>query len=156
MISHETRQALDNDLARAVKQRKARQLLMKAVADGILTRPEFCSKCGRSDLRICGHHHDYSKPLDVEWLCSSCHSSGHGGLPNKLVFKRILERDIMKHFEIWWNRSEAGKLLVHAETEKQARQVARHVFNLQRFPGQVIEVPDAEAEAWDENEVIIA
>jgi len=27
--------------------------------------------CGRSDTHA--HHSDYSRPLDVEWLCPSCH-----------------------------------------------------------------------------------
>lgn len=51
-----------------------------ALSSGALVRPERCSKCGEvpkktTDGRasIQAHHHDYSKPLDVEWICAKCH-----------------------------------------------------------------------------------
>ena len=46
-----------------------------AIRAGILTRPECCSGCGCSDTehRIEAHHYDYSRPLDVIWLCTPCH-----------------------------------------------------------------------------------
>lgn len=34
-----------------------------------------CSKCGNPDAEK--HHHDYSKPLDIEWLCRACHMLEH-------------------------------------------------------------------------------
>lgn len=58
---------------------RAQRKLNYAVKKGILVRPEACSKCGAtgvcSDGRsiIQGHHHDYSKPLEVEWICAKCH-----------------------------------------------------------------------------------
>lgn len=59
---------------------KARGALKVAVAAGRLIRPEACQRCNRIPGRgargqalIQGHHHDYSKPLDVEWLCAKCH-----------------------------------------------------------------------------------
>lgn len=51
-----------------------------ALEKGHLIRPDSCQRCnapntpcsdGRS--RIQAHHHDYSKPLDVEWICAACH-----------------------------------------------------------------------------------
>jgi len=44
-----------------------------AIKTGALVRPEVCSSCDC----ICqaqAHHHDYEKPLEVEWLCQGCHS----------------------------------------------------------------------------------
>lgn len=55
-------------------------MVRDAIKRGELARPDECSKCGatpkrRSDGKsaIQGHHADYSKPLEVEWLCSKCH-----------------------------------------------------------------------------------
>jgi hypothetical protein len=47
------------------------------VQRGTMIRPKRCSQCGRSDLAIEAHHDDYSKPLTVRWLCTSCHDNHH-------------------------------------------------------------------------------
>jgi len=57
--------------------RHANVLLGNAVRNGNLTKPASCSECGKSKCRIHGHHDDYSKPLDVRWLCAACHSAWH-------------------------------------------------------------------------------
>lgn len=58
----------------------ARKAVNAAVAIGLLTRPELCEKCGRPYHRtLQGHHEDYTKPLEVMWLCQSCHSAQHYG-----------------------------------------------------------------------------
>jgi hypothetical protein len=46
-----------------------------------LAKPNICSCCGHSfEIRhIHGHHRDYSKPLDVTWLCHWCHIALHRG-----------------------------------------------------------------------------
>lgn len=46
-----------------------------ALRCGILVKPDCCYGCGCPDTehRIEAHHHDYSKPLEVIWLCTPCH-----------------------------------------------------------------------------------
>lgn len=41
-----------------------------------MVRPETCSSCGQR-RKVDGHHDDYSKPLDVTWLCRLCHGKRH-------------------------------------------------------------------------------
>jgi ribosomal protein S27AE len=47
-----------------------------AVKQGKLKKPTVCSMCGKSGLMM-GHHNDYSKPLDVIWVCWECHNNIH-------------------------------------------------------------------------------
>jgi hypothetical protein len=47
-----------------------------ALRDGRLTK-EPCKICG--DEKVQAHHHDYSKPLDIEWLCFRCHRNERHG-----------------------------------------------------------------------------
>ena len=54
---------------------KARQAVGNAIRDGRLLRLP-CKECGNPKSEA--HHGDYSKPLDVEWLCFKCHrEAGH-------------------------------------------------------------------------------
>jgi ribosomal protein S27AE len=46
----------------------------RALAKGVLKK-QNCQHCGRADSQA--HHEDYSKPLDVMWLCSTCHGALH-------------------------------------------------------------------------------
>ena len=55
-----------------VKQ-KARAAVNYAVKTGKLIRPKSCSVCGNEVKRIEGHHEDYSKKLEVVWVCTPCH-----------------------------------------------------------------------------------
>lgn len=54
----------------------ARAKLNAAVRDGRIARPAECQQC-KKKARVTGHHHDYSRPLDVEWLCYECHGLKH-------------------------------------------------------------------------------
>ncbi len=49
----------------------------RAIASGRLVRPAACEKCRKLGRPLQAHHHDYSKPLDVTWLCIPCHQSVH-------------------------------------------------------------------------------
>lgn len=55
---------------------KARLALAHAVQRGEIIRPSACEKCGTT-CQPHGHHEDYSKPLDVQWLCKDCHAKVH-------------------------------------------------------------------------------
>ena len=56
---------------------RARQKVFEAIAAGRIDRPTTCSTCGNTHSRIEGHHEDYSKPLEVIWLCAPCHGKLH-------------------------------------------------------------------------------
>lgn len=54
----------------------ARGQVLRALESGALVRPSVCSKCEASTF-IEAHHPDYSKPLEIEWLCIPCHRAIH-------------------------------------------------------------------------------
>lgn len=55
---------------------RARNLLNYAIRIGKMTSPNRCSDCTATGM-IHGHHEDYSKPLEVLWLCPPCHAKHH-------------------------------------------------------------------------------
>jgi hypothetical protein len=67
---------------------RAHAVVVRALLTGELVRPVLCEACGllpRGRGKIHAHHADYSRPLEVEWLCPACHRlagrgvSGSGG-----------------------------------------------------------------------------
>src|SRR3990167_8809842 len=70
------RKAAKNQRINSPHKVKARLLVSYAVEIGLLIKPKICSNC----LKECkpeGHHADYSKPLEVVWLCKECHTKEH-------------------------------------------------------------------------------
>jgi hypothetical protein len=57
---------------------RARGLVNKAVRSGKLVK-QPCEFCARADVHA--HHRDYSKPLEVIWLCPKCHHRLHALFP---------------------------------------------------------------------------
>ena len=53
---------------------KVRQLTYLAMDLGVLI-PHPCEGCGTTNVQA--HHDDYSKPLDVRWLCLTHHAAHH-------------------------------------------------------------------------------
>jgi ribosomal protein S27AE len=49
-------------------------LVAEAIRKGVLIR-KSCERCGAA--KTDAHHEDYSKPLDVIWLCRKCHQQRH-------------------------------------------------------------------------------
>jgi len=56
--------------------KQASTIARNAIRDGKLTRGTSCVKC-ESTNKIEGHHCDYTKPLDLMWLCEPCHKQWH-------------------------------------------------------------------------------
>jgi hypothetical protein len=67
--------ALRKNIATHPDQAKARYAVSNAVRDGRLKKTP-CMVCGA--LEVEGHHPDYSRPLDVVWLCMLHHKQAHG------------------------------------------------------------------------------
>jgi hypothetical protein len=54
---------------------RANRAVYSAIRNGTLIKPDTCENgCHiESPRKLHGHHEDYSKPLDVRWLCTKCH-----------------------------------------------------------------------------------
>ena len=64
---------------------KAEVLLAAARRSGKISNATHCEECGwvQPEERkrwqcLHAHHDDYTKPLDVRWLCAKCHRQWHG------------------------------------------------------------------------------
>ena len=55
---------------------RAHRITVRELRAGRLVKPDRCSVC-YAQGPIHGHHDDYSKPLEVRWLCVSCHKQWH-------------------------------------------------------------------------------
>ena len=58
---------------------RIREASRLAVELGLIPRKHRCEHCGASDKveRLQRHHPDYSRPLEVIWLCALCHGEMH-------------------------------------------------------------------------------
>lgn len=76
--------AVDQNNRKRVKQWKldniekvrAEQAVHIALRRGDMVRPTQCGQCQKT-AKIHAHHPDYTKPLNVLWLCVSCHKLTH-------------------------------------------------------------------------------
>ena len=55
------------------KKYKAHNMVNNAIRDGKL----FCEPCEICGKKANAHHDDYSKPLNIRWLCPAHHSQWH-------------------------------------------------------------------------------
>lgn len=55
---------------------KARNKLRYAVKVKKILKPEKCEMCFEK-RKLHGHHEDYSKPIEVIWVCNFCHAQIH-------------------------------------------------------------------------------
>ena len=69
-----SRRAKQKYIERNPLKRLAQVMAGNAIRDGrLLKRP--CEACGTAKAQA--HHDDYSKPLDVRWLCTTHHAEWH-------------------------------------------------------------------------------
>jgi hypothetical protein len=66
----------------AVDKIRATKLVQLAIGRGELT-PQPCEVC--DDVKTDAHHTDYSKPLDVRWLCRQHHTEEHARLRKQVA-----------------------------------------------------------------------
>lgn len=71
-------------------QHLARSTAKYAVKSGKIIKPKLCSSCGEK-RKLDAHHEDYSKPLDVIWLCDVCHKHQHGFLVDPRLLKKVTQ-----------------------------------------------------------------
>jgi len=89
---------------RTPKRKRYRKAVMEtqsAVARGDIIKPKLCELCGK-ERRLGSHHEDYSKPLQVVWLCSDCHGKRHsaGNDDIKKKIRMIYEKKYMTNKKV--------------------------------------------------------
>lgn len=72
-------------------QKRAHKAVENALLRGRLTRSSSCDNCGNA-RKPHAHHDNYAKPLEVRWLCQSCHATLHPG--NRTPLKARIAADL--------------------------------------------------------------
>lgn len=70
---------------------KARKAIANAVQRKKIIKPIKCDACEAGGVTIEAHHSDYSKPLDVDWLCKACHYAVHLSLSKEAGAQHSLD-----------------------------------------------------------------
>lgn len=66
------------------RRKKAREIFNHYMRDKKIDRKP-CEECGSEKAEA--HHDDYSKPLEVRWLCFKCHRQWHKSHDNPELLK---------------------------------------------------------------------
>lgn len=73
---------------------KSRNKIYNGVRDGLrkgnIVKSKCCEDCGSSEFKLEGHHFDYSKPLEVVWLCKKCHMKRHSKYDEEVNKKELI------------------------------------------------------------------
>lgn len=99
---------------------KAHSMVTIAIAKGRLKK-QACTVCGEIS-GVHAHHPDYSKPLDVVWLCPRHHSKLHGAERRAInIRKKIGKREHL-------NISVSKEFKTHLEkcAKKEKRELAQY------------------------------
>lgn len=61
----------------SLQKKMAHRAINLEIRKGNIVRPKECSICKSDKYKIEGHHEDYSKPLEIIWVCTYCHKAIH-------------------------------------------------------------------------------
>jgi len=63
------------DRARGFREHDQQKIFARNATRVLRKMPHDCEQCGAPNAHA--HHDDYSRPLDVRWLCRTCHGIEH-------------------------------------------------------------------------------
>lgn len=89
--------------------RAADSAVRDAVRTGVLVR-QPCEACGKKRGAE-AHHDDYTKALDVRWLCRKCHREWHRTHGGAVVSAGPFERPSGRPYEIAVSVDDAGPMI---------------------------------------------
>jgi hypothetical protein len=72
-------------------------IVINALRAGNIIKPDHCSACNKIKI-IIAHHDDYRFPLQIRWLCRSCHQYWHksfGQGKNRELILRSFKENIL-------------------------------------------------------------
>jgi len=78
-LKETNKRAHENYVKRYPEKIECHRKVRRALDLGILSKPSECCMC-QKPKKVEAHHDDYSKPLDVLWVCRQCHLKKHGKL----------------------------------------------------------------------------
>lgn len=67
----------EKDLLEYKRKRYARYISNYSLKVGKIKKSGCCDLCNGVDVPLSAHHVDYGKPLEIIWLCSTCHGLVH-------------------------------------------------------------------------------
>jgi hypothetical protein len=82
---------------------RAHAALARAIKDGTIVR-QPCEVCGNP--KAVAHHDNYLRPLDVRFLCRSCHARFHAPTVNRTLRLHQLASNLI---DIIWNLPQSTK-----------------------------------------------
>jgi hypothetical protein len=113
------------------KRERAGNKVATAKLRKVLVKPDSCSVCGRQDTRIVAHHTNYDEPLNVVWLCSSCHKKEHNRLrkPSTRRFTNQWQSHLRIMSELRGNGYNQMEFLALYQQRKQQLKLEREINN---------------------------
>lgn len=79
--------------SKLTEKRKARNKIKNAIARGLVERKP-CEVCGEKDTHA--HHDDYSKPMEVRFLCRKHHAEHHRKLETSIITRYKEELKVLE------------------------------------------------------------